>query len=58
MCMILNSDWINEEVQKWLVRELYESPNVYLEQGENLTCPARTICLFAHTEDLDYSALP
>ena len=33
--LILNSDWINEEVQKWLVRELYESPNVYLEQGEN-----------------------
>ena len=31
----MNSDWINEEVQKWLVRELYESPNVYLEQGEN-----------------------
>jgi hypothetical protein len=33
--LILNSDWINEEVQKWLVRELYESPNVYLEQGYN-----------------------
>jgi hypothetical protein len=33
--LILNSDWINEEVQQWLVRELYESPNVYLEQGEN-----------------------
>ena len=31
--LILNSDWINEEVQQWLVRELYESPNVYLEQG-------------------------
>jgi hypothetical protein len=29
--MILNSDWINQEVQQWLVRELYESPNVYLE---------------------------
>jgi hypothetical protein len=29
--MILNSDWISEEVQQWLVRELYESPNVYLE---------------------------
>jgi hypothetical protein len=33
--LILNSDWINEEVQQWLVRELYESPNVYLEQGDN-----------------------
>jgi len=29
--MILNSDWIYEDVQQWLVRELYESPNVYLE---------------------------
>jgi hypothetical protein len=28
---ILNSDWINESVQQWLVRELYESPKVYLE---------------------------
>jgi hypothetical protein len=29
--LILNSDWIKEEVQNWLVRELYESPKVYLE---------------------------
>ena len=29
--MTLNSDWIYEDVQQWLVRELYESPNVYLE---------------------------
>jgi len=29
--MVLNSDWIYEDVQQWLVRELYESPNVYLE---------------------------
>jgi hypothetical protein len=28
--LILNSDWINEDVQQWLVRELYESPRVYL----------------------------
>jgi hypothetical protein len=31
--MILNSDWIYEDVQQWLVRELYESPNVYLESS-------------------------
>jgi hypothetical protein len=31
----LNSDWITEEIQNWLVRELYESPKVYLEQGSN-----------------------
>jgi len=31
--MILNSDWIYEEVQQWLVRECYESPNVYLESS-------------------------
>lgn len=29
--MILNSDWINQDVQQWLVRELMESPNVFLE---------------------------
>jgi len=29
--LLLNSDWINEEVQQWLVRGLYESPVVYLE---------------------------
>jgi hypothetical protein len=29
--LILNSDWISEDVQNWLVRELYESPKVYLE---------------------------
>lgn len=28
---VLNSDWINESVQQWLVRDLYESPKVYLE---------------------------
>lgn len=28
--LILNSDWIHEEVQQWLARELYESPRVYL----------------------------
>ena len=31
--MILNSDWIHESVQQWLVRSLYESPLVYLEQA-------------------------
>ena len=29
--LVLNSDWINEDVQQWLVRGLYESPVVYLE---------------------------
>jgi hypothetical protein len=29
--LILNSDWIHEDVQQWLVRSLYESPRVYLE---------------------------
>ena len=33
--LILNSDWIKEEVQNWLVRELYESPKVYLESDGN-----------------------
>jgi len=30
---VLNSDWIHESVQQWLVRDLYESPKVYLEMG-------------------------
>jgi hypothetical protein len=29
--LILNSDFIKQEVQQWLVRGLYESPVVYLE---------------------------
>jgi hypothetical protein len=31
--MIINSDWIKEAVQHWLVEELYESPRVYIQQG-------------------------
>ena len=31
--LTLNSDWIKEDVQQWLVRELYESPKVYLESS-------------------------
>jgi hypothetical protein len=30
--LVLNSDWISEEVQNWLVESLYDSPIVYLEQ--------------------------
>jgi len=29
--LILNSDWIHEDIQNWLVRSLYESPRVYLQ---------------------------
>jgi len=31
--LVLNSDWIKEDVQQWLVRGLLESPIVYLEQS-------------------------
>ena len=31
--LILNSDWIHQDIQQWLVRELYESPRVYLDFG-------------------------
>lgn len=31
--MIINSDWIKEAVQHWLVEELYESPRVYIESN-------------------------
>jgi hypothetical protein len=30
--LVLNSDWISEGVQNWLVESLYDSPIVYLEQ--------------------------
>lgn len=35
--LILNSDWIHEDVQQWLVRSLYESPRVYLETENGQT---------------------
>lgn len=33
--LLLNSDWIKEGVQNWLVRELYESPVVYINVRES-----------------------
>jgi hypothetical protein len=30
--LTLNSDWINQEIQQWLVKSLYDSPVVYLER--------------------------
>jgi hypothetical protein len=30
--LTLNSDWISEDVQNWLVTSLYDSPVVYLER--------------------------
>ncbi len=30
--LTLNSDWINQDVQQWLVKSLYDSPIVYLER--------------------------
>jgi hypothetical protein len=38
--LVLNSDWIHEDVQQWLVRELYESPRVYLQLQDNTTVGA------------------
>ena len=32
--LIINSDFIHQSVQQWLVRECYESPNVYLETAD------------------------
>jgi hypothetical protein len=31
--LVLNSDWISEAVQNWLVESLFDSPLVYLEQN-------------------------
>lgn len=31
--LVLNSDWIKEDVQNWLVESLFDSPLVYLEQN-------------------------
>lgn len=30
--LTLNSDWINQDIQQWLVKSLYDSPLVYLER--------------------------
>ena len=30
--LLLNSDWIHEDIQQWLVRDLYESPRVYIQK--------------------------
>jgi len=32
--LVLNSDWISQDVQNWLVESLYDSPIVYLEQTD------------------------
>lgn len=34
--MTVLSDWINEDVQHWLVRNLYESPVVFVEEDSTL----------------------
>lgn len=34
--MTLNSDWIKEGKYQWLVRDLYESPSVYLEVSQGV----------------------
>lgn len=39
--LVLNSDWIHESVQQWLVRDLYESPKVYLETTPGAFEPVR-----------------
>lgn len=31
--LILNSDWISQDVQNWLVESLFDSPLIYLEQN-------------------------
>lgn len=32
--LLINSDWMKEGVQHWLVRELFESPVVYIQQSD------------------------
>ena len=32
--LLINSDWMKEGVQNWLVRELFESPVVYIQQSD------------------------
>jgi hypothetical protein len=32
--LLINSDWMKEAVQNWLVRELFESPVVYIQQSD------------------------
>jgi hypothetical protein len=37
--MLINSDWIKEAKQQWLVKSLYESPKVYLEVSQGVFEP-------------------
>jgi hypothetical protein len=39
-------------------KDLFLIRSVYIEQGHGLTCPAKTLAIFAHIDDLDYEALP
>ena len=39
-------------------KDLFLIRSVYFEQGEDLTCPAKTIAIFAHLDDFHYEALP
>lgn len=33
--LLVNSDWIKEDVQNWLIKNLYESPAVYIQDGSD-----------------------
>jgi hypothetical protein len=43
---------------KIVAKDLFLIRSVYFEQGEDLTCPAKTIAIFAHLDDLEYENLP
>jgi hypothetical protein len=37
----INSDWIKEDVQQWLVESLYSSPLVYMEVSQGVFEPVK-----------------
>ena len=38
--------------------ELFLINSIYVEQGEQKTCPGKTLVIYAHMEDFNYAELP
>ena len=39
-------------------KDIFIIRSIYIEPGAELTCPAKTIAIFAHYEDINYAQLP
>lgn len=52
--LVLNSDWINQDVQQWLVKSLYDSPLVYLELPEVAESDCECVKVTFSYDGVDY----